>query len=397
MAERLLEQVTLGGRLPLYNSRLNDAKLIAADKVVEGIRRNDNEAVTAFKSHLGCRFGEAIHTTGDDFIFAFAQLSAFAVQNEWEAAERTWSSVIGTETVTSFETPRTYSISPVVEGFARPVTEPNKPGHVVPRIPEGSPYPHFVFGGEETQAGGIGKAGGRYDLTFEQIIRDTAGIVPMIPTLIRESLLEREEYDAWQGLIDFIDVPANHLTADTTLDGETVVADAPLSRAAIAAALKQARLREIDGKRVSVSSYVLLVPTGESETARWYLNTLGLDGLEVQDGATTRVLSVNGYNPLSGVGSVVETDYLTGSQWALVPAKGAIRGNKKFYALGQLAGHIGPELRLQNVTGQYLGGGSVPPFEGSFETDSAAFRGRIISGGLGWNREFAVISDGDGA
>lgn len=397
MAERLLEQVTKGGRLPLYNARLNDAKLIAADKIVEGIRSNDNEAVTAFKSHLGARFGESIHTTGDDFIFAFAQLSAFSVQNEWEAADRTWSAAIDTETVSTFADPKTYSINPVVEGFERPVTEPNKPGHVVPRIPEGSPYPSFVFGGESAVANGLGKAGGQYGLTFEQIINDVSGIVPLIPTLITESLLEREEYDAWQGLVDFIDIPANHLTADTLLDGEAVVADAPLGRAAIAAALKQARLREVDGVRVKVSGYNLIVPTGEAETARWYLNTLGLAGLEDVDGSTTRIFNLNGYNPLSGVRDVIETDYLSGTQWALIPAKGAIRGNKKFYNLGLLAGHIGPELRLQNVTGQYLGGGSVPPFEGSFETDSARFRGRIVSGGLGWNPEYAVFSDGDGS
>lgn len=397
MAERLVEHITKGGVLPLYNSRLNDAKLIAADKVVEGIRMNDNAAVTAFKSHLGARFGEAIHTTGDDFIFAFAQLSAFSVQNEWEAAERTWDQAIATETVSSFADPKTYTINPVTEGFARPATEPNKPGHIVPRVPEGSPFPHFVFGGEAAVANGLGKSGGRYDLTFEQIVSDVAGIVPLIPRLITESLLEREEYDAWQGLVSFIDQPDNHLKADTTLDGEAVVADAPLSRAAIAAALKQARQRTIDGRKVSVSSYNLIVPTGERETAEWYLNTLGLSGLETVTGNTTRVYNLNGYNPLSGVSAVIETDYLSGTQWALIPAKGAIRGNKKFYSLGQLAGHIGPELRLQNVTGQYLGGGAVPPFEGSFETDSAAFRGRIISGGLGWNSEFAVISDGDGA
>lgn len=393
---KLIETVTKGGKLPLYNSRTTDAKLIAADKIIEGIRANDNLAVTAFKSHLGARFGEAIHTTGDDFIFAFAQLSAFSVQNEWEAADRTWSQAIETETVSSFETPRTYSINPSLEGFARPVTEPNKPSDVVPLVPEGSPYPHFVFSSELTQAGSIHKAGGRYDLTFEKIVGDVAGIVPLIPRLITESLLQREEYDAWQGLVDFIDVPENHLVAGESLIGEAVPADAPLSRAALAVALRQATNREIEGRKVSVSSYNLIVPTGAGDDARFFLNTLSLTGLEQTSGLQTQILSVNGYNPLGRISGVVETDYLTDSQWALIPAKGAVRGNKKFYTLGQLAGHVGPEIRLQNVTGQYLGGGTVSPFEGSFETDSAAFRGRIIDGGLGWNREYAVWSDGDG-
>lgn len=392
MAERLLETVTKGGKLPVYNPQLNDAKLIAADRIIEGVRNNDNSAVTAFKSHLGCRFGESIHTTGDDFIFAFAQLSAFQVQNEWEAADRTWSQAIETETVTSFETPKSYSINPVVEGFERPVTEPNKPGHIVPNVPEGSPYPKFTFGGELAESNRMGKAGGSYDLTFEKIVSDAAGIVPMIPRLINESLLEREEYDAWAGLIEFIDVPANHLQAGTNLDGSTVVADAPLSFEALAAALTQAKNRTIDGRKVQVRSYNLIVPVGQADVARFYLSNVTLDG--ATDGS--RNISFPGYNPLAGIAGVIETEYLTGTQWGLIPAKGAIRGNKKFYRLGQLAGNIGPELRLQNVTGQYLGGGSVPPFAGSFETDSASFRGRIIGGGLGWHSEYAVISDGDG-
>lgn len=395
MAKTLLETLTREGQLPTFGHALNDKKLMEADRVLAGVAAGDNSAVTAFKSHLGCRFGEAIHTTGDDFIFAFAQLKAFEIQNEWEAAERTWSDAIETETFSTFDAPVSYSINPQTDGFKRP-NEPKKPGHIVPKVAEGAPYPHFTFSGEQAKSGSIGKAGGRYDLTFEQIIRDTVGIVPLIPRLINESLLEREEYDAWQGLVSFIDVSANHLVAGTSMIGEQVVADAPLSRAALAVALRQAQNRKVNGKKVKVSSYNLIVPTGTGEDARFLLNTLGLTGLQQTDGLQTQILSVNGYNPLSKIGGVVETDYLDGTAWALIPAKGSIRGNDKFYKLGQLAGHVGPELRLQNVTGQYLGGGAVPPFEGSFETDSAAFRGRIIGGGVGWNSGFAVFSDGDG-
>lgn len=397
MAKTLMETVTRDGELPLYNKRLNDAKLAEADRIIEGIRKNDNRAVLEFKEHLGARRGEAIHTTGDDFIFAFAQLSQLSVQDEWEAAERTWSDAIETETVSSFDTPLTYSIKAQTEGFARPVTEPGKPDDVVPLVPEGSPYPHFRFAGERSAKGGIHKRGGRYDLTFEEIIKDVVGLVPLIPKLINEALLESEEYDAWSGLIAFIDIPANHLQAGQTLLGETVTADSAISRPALALALEQASLREINGKKVRVTGYNLVVPTGKRKQAEFLVNTLSLQGLEQTSGLATQIIGVNGYNPLGDIRGVVETDYLTGPQWALIPAKGAIRGQNKFYKLGQLAGHIGPELRLENATGNYLGGGSVGPFEGDFETDSAAFRGRIIQGPLGWNPEYAVISNGTGA
>lgn len=396
MTDRLLEQVTLGGKIAKFNPTLNDAKLVAADQILEGVRQGDGNAIAKFKEHMGARFGETL-TTGDDFIHAFAQLAAFTIVDEWEETERNWTEVIPTETVSSFETPTTYYVDTPVEGFERPQNEPGKPGNVVPIVPEGSPYPSFVFKGEAAEANGIHKAGGQFSLTFERIVSDTAGLVPRIPVLIKDSLLNREEYDAWSGLISFIDINANHLASGTTLDGVNVATDAPLSQAAIALALTQARQREIRGKKVRVRSYDLLVPVGVKDQAEWILNTLSLTGVDETDALVTKRYSVNGWNPFAGIRAVVETDYLDGTAWALVPSKGAVQGPNKFYSYGTLVGHVGPELRIQNLTGSYIGGGSVPPFEGSFDTDSAAFRGRIIGGGLGWNPEFAVISDGDGS
>ena len=395
MANLLLESVTHKGDLPLYNKRLNDAKLMEADKIISGVAKGDNRAVLAFKEHLGARRGEAIHTTGDDFIYAFAQLTQFSVVNEFKAAERNWSDAIETEQVSSFETPIDYSIKPVLDGFERPQTEPGKPGDVPPLVPEGSPYPHFRFSGERNAQGNIAKRGGRYDLTFEEIIRDVVGLVPQIPVLINEALLQAEEYDAWAPLIAFINTAGTRLAAGETLLEEVTLPNAPLSRPALAVALQQAALREINGEVAAVSAYNLIVPTGVKEQALFLLNTFTLTGQNQQNGLQTNLYSVSGYNPLSKIANVIETKYMPAGAWALIPAKGAISGGK-FYRLGQLIGHVGPELRLENVTGQYLGGGDVSPFEGDFETDSAAFRGRIIEGPLRWNNEYAVYSTGTG-
>lgn len=399
MAKTLLETVTKDGRLPLFNKRLSDEKIAAADKIVAGIRENDNRAVLEFKEHLGARYGEAIRTTGDDFIFAFAQLNALEVSNRYEANPRTWREAIETETVSSFDAPRTYSIKPVTSGFARPQTEPGKPDFVPPLVPEGSPYPHFKFSGEETAGGSIHKRGGRYDMTFEDIIRDVATLVPLIPNLITDALLDAEEYDAWSGLLSFINVPANHLQAGTTFIGQAVPTDSVLTPQALDLALTQALGRQVNGKDVNVSSYLLLVPRGTRRQAEQIVNGLVFTGQNVTNGSVTNQFAANGYNPFSQISGVVEVDtnYLPAPAWALIPAKGSVRGPDKFYTFGQLAGHIGPELRLENVTGQYLGGGSVSPFEGDFETDSAAFRGRIIGGGLTYNSEYAVYSAGTAA
>lgn len=396
---KLLEQITREGLIGFVDAPaagLTDAKLIAADKVIEGVARGDHNSIAQFKRSMGCQFGEAIHTTGDDFIFAFAQLAAMSVVDEWEAAERTWEEAIEVQETSSFKAPKFYSINPITEGFARPQTEEGKPAHIVPIVPEGSPYPHFKFSGELAKSGKLHKAGGQYDLTFEEIVDDVAGIVPLIPRLITESLLEREDYDAWMGLITHIWVSANHLQAGETIDGQAVPTDAPLNRASLIAAVEQAENREvIPGRKVNVSSWRLIVPKGAGLRAEFYLNQLRAGEIITTDGLVQRV-STSTYNPVNRIAGYTETEYLTGTQWALIPNKGAIRGTRQFYKYGRLRGHIGPEIRVENATGQYLGGGQVPPFEGSFKTDSAAFRGRVIGGGLGWNDEFAVVSDGDG-
>lgn len=391
MDKQLEEKLTNGGRVPLPVG-IDVRVLKAADQIVEGVRLGDPLAIGEFKRHLGVRHGETL-TTGDNFIFGFSHLVAVQVDNEFQAAERNWDEVIEVQTVGSFDAPKVYSIDPEVSGFARPVTEPGKPNHVPPIVPEGSPYPEFIFGSQLASAGAIHKAGGRFNLTFEKIVADAGEIVPQLPTLITEFLLERESYDAWSGLIDFIDVVGNKLAAGTSVDGVSTPVDAPLSRAALSVALSQAKNKEINGRKVSVSSYTALVPVGQAEAANYYINNLTLTGL--QDGSQT--ITVAGYNPLGSITKVVETEYLTGTQWALVPSKGAVRGSKRFYNLGRLRGFEGPEVRVQNVAGNYAAGGAVAPFSGSFETDSAALRGRIISGGLGWNEEYAVVSQGDGS
>lgn len=394
----LLEQVTKNGKIRQFSPTLNEAKIQHADQILEGVTRGDNDAVAKFRNHLGARVGENIHTTGDDFIHAFAQLTALQVDNEWEAAERDWAEVIETEAFASWDTPTTYAINSKVEGFARPQTEPDKPDHVVPIVPEGSPYPTFTFSGESAEWGGIHKAGGQYGLTFEKIVQDPVGLVPMIPKLINESLLEREQYDAWHGLIEFVRVPANKLAAGETLDGVATPVNSELTRDALAVALRQATLREIRGRKVNVGSYNLIVARGKKELVDYMLNSVNLTGFDVNDGANTvRKYTFSGYNPFTKLAGTYETDYLSDDEWMLVPAKGSVRGRDKFYKLGKLRGHEGPELRIQNLTGSYLGGGSVPPFEGSFDTDSAAFRGRIIGGGVGWFNDYAIYSDGTGA
>jgi hypothetical protein len=390
--KQLEEKLTNGGRVPLPVN-MSAEKLVAADRVIEGIGKGDALAIAHFKTHLGARFGESL-STGDDFIYAFNHLTAIEVDNQFQARERTWEEIVPVREVSTFDAPKVYSIDPEVSGGARPKEEPGRPGHVAPIVPEGSPYASFKFKGEVASSGGIHKAGGAFGLTFERIVSDPAEIVPALPGLITEFLLDREEWDVYSGLKDLLGA-AQQLTADETLEGQAVKANAKLSRPALIAGVAQLKRRKIKGRSLGISTITLVVPVGNAEIANHYLNTIQLRGLEQVEGDTTRLVTLNGYSPLASITKVVESDYITGDSWYLIPTKGSIRGNKRFLELGRLRGHTGPELRLENVTGTYVGGGSVAPFEGSFATDSANMRGRIISGALGWTPDFGLWSTGE--
>src|SRR4030095_15184324 len=70
--------------------------------------------------------------------------------------------------------------------------------------------------------------------------------------------------------------------------------------------------------------------------------------------------------------TVIESQYVTGTNWYLIPKPGTVR--RPVLALGRLRGNETPELRVNNLTGNYVGGASVPPFEGSFDNDTIDMR-----------------------
>lgn len=402
MAKKILEAATLGGRLPL-NAGVNEDKLTATWRILEGVQNGDNRAIAEMKYNLGARVGETL-TTANDFAYNLAQLLGADVVTRWDEREEEslkWAELVDVETFGDFEVPKTYTVDyNKINGLARPVAEPGKPAHVPPIVPEGSVYPEFGISGELAGAGDrLHKAGLAIGATFEKIVRDPQ-FVSLIPGLILNALADREEWDVFSKFQALLADASLALAAGETIDGVSTLPNAPLSPEAVDAAITQLDNRLVKDKKIgdSVSSYTLLVATGRLRQANFILNgqvyrsirKTDADGNEREYGVTIDPIATQ------KVTKIVETDVFTGGQWALVPSKGAIRNGNKFVTLGRLRGHEGPEVRVENLTGSYLQGGAVAPFEGSFDTDSANFRGRIISGGFIWNKEYMLHSSGTG-
>lgn len=370
-------------------------KYDAMADLVEGMLSGDVRKRNQLVEHL---------TTGDDSVFALAALTNAQVLEMYDdpAAERQWSKIADVRAVDDFETPKFYSIQPEVTGNARPAKTENgkkgtpNPDNVLPVVPEASPYPRFTFKGELYQPGrGLHKRGGVFSVSWEQLISDPENLIASIPNLLTNAFLEAEEFEVFDALLATKSVSGVGLAAGQTFDGRTVAKNAPLSQEALSVAIQQLSTRKIDDRPVNLrGNFRLIVPLGAGEMARWVLN--GLTRTTQLD-ANTGVTSIidTSFDGLSRIDEVVESEYLTGTEWFLIPAPGSAR--RPVLELLKLRGHETPDIRFQNINGQYAGGGQVGPFEGSFDTDDAALRGRLPLAGINWTPGLVLYSNGTGA
>lgn len=366
---------TLDGRLTPPAGVTKRKVEAVRDLVAKAIRGNRIAAGT---------LQEAITTS--DASLNLAYLVNLNVLPQYDEAPRTWTQIAGTRPVTDFRPAVLYSL---LGSWEDGVLGDGDPRHVAPTIPEGAPYPYSVMSGEEHASAGVKKRGFKTAFTFEAFINDAIGFLRNLPNEMLQVALDTEEYEVYAALVAGLG-SGQQLDAATNPDGTTVLANAPLSREALIAAKYQVSQREINGRKIQVTGgWKLLVPVGRADYANFILNqTLGI----IQDGSLQ--FTNPGYNPLSGI-TPLESEYVTGNAWYLIPVPGATR--RPVLERLQLIGHEAPELRVQNLTGNYVGGGAVSPFEGDFDTDSAEFRIRLIGNGTLWTPDAIVWSSGAGS
>lgn len=365
------DQFTLDGRLKPSNRNITRTKVAEADKLLTAAMRGDRIAAG--------KLSEAFSST--DLPFNVAHLISSVAIPQFDAAERTWRQVAGTRTVDDFGPVRLMSLFNSVSGSAV-----HENGGLV-TIPEHAPYPHITVSGAEAFYSKLAKSGGRFTWSWESNVNDVAGFFENIPTELVNLALDTEEREVYEALVEGT---TQTLDSQTLPDGTVVPDNAPISPNAIWAALIQLQNVEVNGRKVGrASGYNVVVPAGTKDFIEYALNR---QIIQVQDGNIT-------YGPgdmtaLANI-TIVETSYLTGTQWIVLPKPNAIR--RPVLELLRLRGYEAPELRVQANAGNYVGGGVVSPFEGDFEADEIAMRVRFVAGGVLWDTNYSVISDGTGA
>lgn len=375
MANEFKDWFTLDGRLT-PPAGVTKHKVEAVKSLVEKALRGNRIAAGTLQ--------EAVTTS--DASLNLAYLVNLNVLPQYDEAPRVWNQIAGVRPVSDFRPAVLYSL---IGQWEDGVLGDGSPRHVAPTVPEGAPYPYSVMAGEESASAGVQKRGFKTAFTFEAFINDAIGFLRNLPTEMLRVALDTEEYEVFTALVSGVDAD-QQLTAATNPDGASVVANAPLSREALIAAKYQVAQRTINGRPLQVTGgWKLVVPVGRAIYADFILNQ---SLATIQDGSLA--FTAPGYNPLSDV-TVLESEYVTGTAWYLVPVPGATR--RPVLERLQLIGHEAPELRVQNLTGSYVGGGAVSPFEGDFDTDSAEFRIRILGNGTLWTPDAVVWSTGAGS
>lgn len=371
---------TLDGRLK-FGRGVTQAKMEATERLV-------NEALSGSYVAEG-QIREALTSTSD-FAFNFAQLvNATVLPELTDQIEKVGDVLATTRRVSDFRPQYLYTLNQNWTAGVVGDGQVTEPLDTLPTVPEGTPYPEAIFTGELIENSGIRKTGLKTGVTWEALVNDTLGMIQAIPGAFRSLALNTLERDVLTTLTGAT-VPS--LAAGTSVDGTAVPANAPLSRAALAVAITQAKNQVKTSYKGTINGgFNLVVAVGQREVAEFYINNLRLD--TIQDGSLT--FAVSGSNPLAGI-TVVESVYVDSTtEWYLIPKKGTTQ--RPVLERLTLIGHEQAELRVNNLTGNYVGGSSVPPFEGSFDADMADWRVRLVTGSVLWSPQAVVHSTGLGA
>lgn len=368
---------TLDGRVKLAPG-VSQRKVEAVRSLTERHLAGDNIATATLHEAL----------TTSDAVFNMAHLATLNFVPNFDEAERNWSTIAGTRTVPDLKPVTLFSLN-------RSWTDGNGDSQVLdthdgalvngaaPTIPEGTAYPYAYISGQVSEGAGVKKRGFQTDWTLESRINDGLAVLDELPNQMLEVSLDTEEADVWGA---FRSQGLNHPLegGDVPMAQAAVPGNAPISRDAIARAIIELAERRINGRKIRVTGgYNLLVPVGQGIFVNAILNQ---NIATVTDGAL--VLNYNGGNPLTAV-TVVETEWLDGTEWALMPKKGATR--RPVIERLDLRGYQNPQLFVDNHTGNFVGGATVSPFEGSFAADVITLKLRQFGGGVVWDDGIAIV------
>lgn len=381
MAREYANAFTLDGRLR-PGLGVTKGKVKAVRELLEGHLGGDPRATGVLTEAL----------TTSDAIFNLAHLTNLNFVPNFDEAPREWKQLAGERRVNDLRPATLYSLN---LGW----TDGNGDSQVLgehgeaPVIPEGTAYPYAYISGQVAEGASVKKRGLKTDWTLESRINDGLGALDDLPGQLNDVSLDTEQADVL-GALTTQTTAASALDGGLIPTGETVLPNAAFSQQALIRAVIELSERKINGKNIQVTGgYNLVVPIGQALFVKFALN-MAYTQTAPTPGAGAYVMSVNGFDPLAGI-DVVESSWVSGNSWILLPKPGATR--RPVLEHLTLRGYETPQLMVDNHTGNFIGGATVSPFEGSFAADVITLKLRQFGGGVVWDGGLAIVtSNGTG-
>lgn len=364
-------------------------KIAATVDFIEGIRSGQ------ISPYL---LSEALSTS--DFPLMFGQIIDRALLANYQHTVPTYRNYARIGTVADFRTVYRFAL--------------NGAEATLSQVGELSEYPEAIVS-EARYTYSVTKNGKRLSLSWETMVNDQLGAFDSIPQRLATSARNTEELFATKLFVDANGPHASMYTNGNknivnSTNGAVITGNNPaLTIAALQDALTVlSKQTDSDGNPIIVNAVRLVVPPALKVTAMNILNAQQIWVTQTGGGG-------NPVNVTTGAGG----QQLIAANWMsqaveldvnpFIPVVATTNGNTSWFLfadanqgrpaleIGFLRGHESPEMFMKAPDAIRLGGGSVTPQDGDFQTDAIVYKVRHILGGTRLDVKMSIASNGSGS
>lgn len=372
--DRLREEASHPGRFdaPVATSR-QDArylkKLSEATKLIMQAERGDRFALYTLREVM----------TTSDFSYITGDILNRTLIDQYRAWVPIWSQIARPVTVGDFRNVRSVFWGELAG--------------LLPVVPEQSEYPAAALS-DDVVVWSLAKHGIRVPFSWELVINDDLGVLRRLPQQLSQQARRSEDY-----LVTGLFAGSTGPLGSVYSVGNTniVTGNPALSISGLQTAFAVlGNMRDSEGNPIIIESAVLVVPPALEIEAQNILNATQL--IIGADSGAQRIMTNNWMrNRLQ----LVVDPYL--------PIISATNGNTSWYLFanpsggraaidfGRLRGHEEPEIRMKSPNSVRVGGGTIDPMDGDFDTDTVQYRLRHVYGGSVVDPKLTVASNGTGS
>ena len=259
-------------------------------------------------------------------------------------------------------------------------------------VPQGTNYPgDFLADGEYTYA--VKKYGRRMPFNWETLINDDLDALTDVPERFGKAAARTREKFATEL---FVDSTGPHASFYTGGNANIVTGNPILGVEGLQTAMTiLAAQTDADSEPIMVDAVHLVIPPALMVQANNLKNALQIEATNL-GGSTNQKLIVS--NWLAGLQihvnayiPIVASSSNGSTSWFLFGDPG---GTRPAVEVGTLRGHEEPEIFMKSPNAVRVGGGSIDPMAGDFDSDAIQYKVRDVIGGTRMSPKVTVASNG---